>query len=285
MEDQKTRPHYAAPPNNDLPPHVAEAPRKEGNRMMVALLGTVIGLATLIAVGAVVLVMSQSRVSTHLTKSASNNSSTSNTKVTTTGSSKPQTIVVQPSQPQTTTVVQQQPQATASVAQQIETDFAAGNVGSAGANSFTDTVDGTLYTCATPGTASEDATATCNPGDFQVTLRTGSSTSTSTSSSHNVSSIGMDPNTHDTQGVYDMYSGDQISGPYARAMLTAAANYLHANGWLPNNTALNVTDPDNGQSTLVSFSDNGTSTTAIPANCGDGCVGDNTVFMDALLTG
>jgi hypothetical protein len=80
MEDQKTQQQYS-PPHNDVPPRIVEAPRKDGNRMMVALLGTVIALVTLVAAGSVVLLVSQSNVSTHNYNSkstSSNNSSSSN---------------------------------------------------------------------------------------------------------------------------------------------------------------------------------------------------------------
>jgi len=213
-------------------------PQKDGNNgILKVLLGTVIGLVSLIAVGAVILLVSQSNVSTHFNRSTSNSNSVSH--ATTSGSTKPPTVIVQQPPAQTTTVVQQPP-----VTTQTQT----------------------------------------------VTTGSGGSKS--------VSSIGMDANTADTQGVYDMYtslggaagrdaSGNAIpapglNGPDARAMLTAAADYLQANGSLPNNTTLPVVDPETGNTVQVSYSDDGTSTTATPT-C-SGCSG-KTVFMDALLTG
>ena len=90
-------------------PQPPPPPQKDGNGPLKILLGTVVALVSLIAVGAVVLLVSQSNVSTHSNKSTANNNSVSKSTATTSGNSKPQTVVVQP---QTTTVVQQPPTVT-----------------------------------------------------------------------------------------------------------------------------------------------------------------------------
>ena len=81
-----------------------------------------------------------------------------------------------------------------------------------------------------------------------------------------------------------MYSGDNISGDFARAILSAAANYQKTNGSLPNDVTLTVYSPVTGQDYQVSYSDDGTNTTAYNVTSG---VSQNNmvVFPDSLLTG
>jgi hypothetical protein len=110
MEDQKTQPQpplYYQDGKSQSPPPPRE--RKDGT--LKVLLGTVIALVTLIAAGAVVLLVSQSNVSTHINRSVAQNTSSSN--VTTTNKGTPQTIIVQP-KAQTTTQTQTVTQPSAS---------------------------------------------------------------------------------------------------------------------------------------------------------------------------
>ena len=108
MEDQRTQqqpPYYQQDGRNQsIPP-----PQKDSSgSLLKVLLGTVIALVTLMSVGAVVLLVSQSKVSTHINRSTSQNTSSSNATTVNKDTQSKTTTVVQP-QTQTTTVVQQAP--------------------------------------------------------------------------------------------------------------------------------------------------------------------------------
>ena len=81
-----------------------------------------------------------------------------------------------------------------------------------------------------------------------------------------------------------MYSGNNISGEFARNILTAAANHYQDNGVLTNSIDLTVYSPVTGQTYQVSYSDDGTYTTAYTVTSG---VSHNTevVFPDHLAEG
>jgi len=81
-----------------------------------------------------------------------------------------------------------------------------------------------------------------------------------------------------------MYSGDSISGDFARAILTAAANYQRDNGSLPNGVDLTVYSPTTGQDYQVSYSDNGTTETAYNVTAG-ASQATMVVFQDSLPSG
>ena len=205
-----------------LPPTPAPTPEKDTNSgLLKILLATVVGLVALMAVGTVVLLVSQSNVSTHINRSTSQNTSSSNATTTNKATKQPQTVVVQPQ----TTTVQQVP---------------------------------------APATTTPVPPTTNQPTFLN----------------------GLPANTRDTEGRYDMYSGDSISGDFARAILTAAANYQRDNGSLPNGVDITVYSPTTGQDYQVSYSNDGTVETAYNTSANSGDSEDNEVaFYDSLLTG